>query len=106
MSLAEQMEADLDAILLNDFGVEVLVTPAPWDDTPYLLQGLFDSPFVPVNIGALPAEMQDVRFSYRSSSANIYEGCTITINSVIYDVIRIEPDGQLICHFLLISTQR
>ncbi len=92
------MEADLAAIMLNDFGIEVTVTPYPWNGVPYILQGLFDSPFVNARMGEIPIEMQNASFSYQSSSlpySRIGEGTEILINSVTYEVIREEKDGLL-----------
>ena len=96
MSFNDQLELDLIAILADGFGVDATVTPLPADGLPFALRGLFDSPFVGAELGGIPTEMQDARFSYKASdTSNMYEGCTLEIDTVIYDVIHIEPDGLL-----------
>jgi len=93
--MADQMELDLDVVIFNDFGIEVIVTPPATSGVPYILRGLFDSPFLGVNMGGVPIEMQSVKFSFQTSSANLLEGDEIEIDSVIYEVIRVEQDGSL-----------
>lgn len=96
MSLKDDILTDLDTFLDTDeFGVEVAYGSG-------IIKGIFDNVFIADQQGEVDVETLQPQVTVKTSDVSgIAQGDTMTIDSVDYNVIGIQPDGTGLTNILL-----
>ncbi len=96
MTFKDDLTNDLDIFLnADEFAVDVTYLAAT-------IQGIFDAPFSSAVAGEMGIESSLPQVTVKTSDvASAVHGQTMTINSVVYQIIGIQPDGTGMTTILL-----